>query len=98
MAVVFLFGAVARQMGFVVTRLQPSFPDCEALRRVDRDRWQLKRIEFEYESRNFILHEHDIQGCDIIVCWKHNWPECPLEVVELSKLDWNKLMSIEPLS
>lgn len=26
MAVVFLFGAVARQMGFVVTRLQPEFP------------------------------------------------------------------------
>ena len=98
LGVVFLFGAVAMRMGFVVTRLQPGFPDCEALRRVDRDRWQLKRIEFEYESRNFIMHEHDIQGCDIIVCWKHNWPECPLEVVELSKLDWSKLMSVEPLS
>jgi hypothetical protein len=22
----------------------------------------------------------------MIVCWKHNWPECPLEVLELSKL------------
>ena len=98
MAVVFLFGAVARQLGFVVTRLQPEFPDCEALRWVDRDRWQLKRIEFEYESRNFMLHAHDVQGCDIIVCWKHNWPECPLEVVELSKLDWSKLMSIEQLN
>ena len=21
----------------------------------------------------------------MIVCWKHNWPECPLEVLELSK-------------
>jgi hypothetical protein len=96
MAVVFLFGAVARQMGFVVTRLQPEFPDCEALRRVDQERWQRKRIEFEYESRNFMLHQHDILGCDIIVCWKHNWPDCPLEVVELSKLDWSQLMS-QPL-
>ena len=23
---------------------------------------------------------------DIIVCWEHNWPECPLEVIELKKL------------
>jgi hypothetical protein len=22
----------------------------------------------------------------MIICWKHNWPECPLEVLELSKL------------
>jgi hypothetical protein len=21
----------------------------------------------------------------IIVCWEHNWPECPLEVIELKK-------------
>jgi hypothetical protein len=28
---------------------------------------------------------HDPAGCDIIVCWEHNWPECPLEVVELKK-------------
>ena len=24
-------------------------------------------------------------GCDLIVCWRHNWPECPLEVLELSE-------------
>jgi hypothetical protein len=92
MAVVFLFGAVARQLGFIVTRLQKEFPDCEALRQVDRERWQRILIEFEYESRNFLAHEHNVKGCDMIICWKHNWPECPLEVLELSKLDWNKLM------
>jgi hypothetical protein len=29
--------------------------------------------------------DHD--GCDLILCWVHNWPECPisLEVIELSK-------------
>jgi hypothetical protein len=44
------------------------------------------RIEFEYESRNFYVHRHPPGGCDVIVCWRHNWPECPsdLEVVELS--------------
>jgi hypothetical protein len=22
----------------------------------------------------------------LIVCWVHNWPECPVEVIELSTL------------
>jgi hypothetical protein len=26
---------------------------------------------------------HEASKCDLIVCWKHNWPECPLEVIEL---------------
>jgi hypothetical protein len=29
------------------------------------------------------LHGHPPDGCDLIVCWEHNWPESPLEVVEL---------------
>jgi hypothetical protein len=41
------------------------------------------KIEFEYESKNFLLHQHVISECDVIVCWRHNWPGCPLEVVEL---------------
>lgn len=44
------------------------------------------RIEIEYESRNFRKHQHHAGGCDMIVCWVHNWKECPLEVIELSKL------------
>jgi hypothetical protein len=41
------------------------------------------KIEFEQESRNFLKHMHLASECDLIVCWKHNWPECPLEVIEL---------------
>jgi hypothetical protein len=44
------------------------------------------RIEFEFRSRTFRDHGHDPDGCDLIVCWEHNWPECPLEVVELRKV------------
>jgi hypothetical protein len=84
--VLYLFGTVSARLGFVVTLIQTGFPDCLALRLVDIDRWQPIRIEFEYESRNFLKHLHDPSQCDIIVCWKHNWPECPLEVIELSKI------------
>ncbi len=85
LGVVFLFGWMAPQLGYVVHRIQPEFPDCEAMRRVGGDKCQLVRIEFEYESRNFLKHMHDVKGCDMIICWRHNWPECPLEVLELKK-------------
>jgi len=83
--VVCLFGAMAERLGFLVLRIQTEFPDCEAMRLVGKDRLLPVRIEFEYESRNFLRHMHDPAGCDLIVCWEHNWPECPLEVVELRK-------------
>ena len=84
--VLFLFGALARDLGYAVIRMQSEFPDCEAMRKVGEDRLQRVRIELEYESRNFLLHFHRVEDCDLIVCWKHNWPECPLEVLELSKV------------
>jgi len=86
MGVVLLFGGVARQLGFYITRVQSEFPDCEALRRVERDRCQLVKIEFEHESRNFLFHGHPLTGADLIVCWSHNWLDCPLEVIELKSL------------
>lgn len=81
--VVFLFGSKAQKLGFAVTRLQAAFPDCEAMRQMEGERWQPVRIEFEYESRNFLAHQHSAAKCDLIICWRHNWPECPVEVLEL---------------
>jgi hypothetical protein len=84
--VIFAFGIVARRLGFAVRRIQNAFPDCEAMREVARNQWQPVWIEFEFESRNFLLHKHNPDRCDVIVCWVHNWPECPVEVVELCKV------------
>lgn len=86
--VVFLFGMVARELGYMVEAVQAGFPDCEAKRQVAPGKWQRVRIEFEFESRNFRDHGHPPAGCDLIVCWRHTWPECPatLEVVELESV------------
>jgi hypothetical protein len=88
LGVVFLFGMVAAGLGFQVESLQGKFPDCEAKREVVKGKWQRSRIEFEYESKNFHLHGHDPKGCDVIVCWRHNWKGCPeeLEVIELRRI------------
>jgi hypothetical protein len=83
--VISLFGAMAVSLGFLILKIQTEFPDCEALRVAGKDRNRPVKIEFELESRNFLRHGHDPNGCDIIVCWEHNWPECPLEVIELKK-------------
>lgn len=84
--VIYLFGMLAGRLGYVVTHIQAEFPDCEALREVETGRWQRVRIEFEFESRSFFTHRHRADGCDLIVCWAHNWAECPLEVVELKSV------------
>ncbi len=83
--VVFLFGVMARELGFVVIKLRPGFPDCEAFRRLPNGKWQRVRIEFEFQSRNFLLHGHNPNGCDLIVCWEHDWEGCRVEVLELKK-------------
>src|SRR5262249_28910118 len=86
--VVLLFGMLAKELGYVVEAVQKGFPDCEAMRQIGPGRWQRVRIEFEYESRNFRDHGHPLNGCDVIVCWHHNWDACPkqIEVVELSSV------------
>jgi len=79
---------VAKELGYMVEAVQAGFPDCEAKRQIDAGKWQRVRIEFEFESRNFRDHGHSEDGCDIIVCWRHNWPNCPshLEILELASV------------
>jgi hypothetical protein len=96
--VMVLFGAVAREQGFAITRMQAAFPDCEAMHEIEPERWVPKKMELEWESRNFLMHGHPVDGCDMIVCWKHNWPECPLEVLELKTMTWHQPGGRSPTS
>ena len=79
---------LAKELGYVIEAVQKGFPDCEAKRRIAPERWQRAHIEFEFESKNLRQHGHPVMGCDVIVCWRHNWEECPkhIEVVELSNV------------
>jgi hypothetical protein len=83
--VILLFGALSRELGFVIERVGTEFPDCEAKRLVPGhdDALELVRIEFEHRSRAFHLHGHDPAACDLVVCWEHDWPDRPLPVLEL---------------
>jgi len=83
--VVYLFGLVSRELGFLIESIRTDFPDCEGKRclNIEGTRWQHVRIEFEYKSSNFVEHGHDPNGCDLIVCWVHDLADSPLEVLEL---------------
>lgn len=86
LGVVYLFGVLHDAFDFQIESIQSGFPDCIARRRIAEGRWEELRIEFEFKSKSFVTHGHDVEGVDIIVCWKHNWPDCPkhLRVIELS--------------
>lgn len=80
--VIFLFGKVAGDLNMYVEEIKPGFPDCIA-RRFTGKGWERVTVEFEFRSKNFLDHGHNAKECDLIVCWEHNWPDCPLEVIEL---------------
>lgn len=83
--VVYLFGMVSQELGFLVESVRVQYPDCEGKRCCDpkNNLWEHIYIEFEFKSSNFLEHGHSIDDCDIIVCWLHDWPDCPIEVLEL---------------
>jgi len=83
--VVYLFGMVSFELGFMVEVIRTNFPDCESKRLVDEKKglWERVAIEFEYKSSNFKEQGHDPNKCDLIVCWEHDWVDCPIEVLEL---------------
>jgi hypothetical protein len=83
--VVYLFSKVAEDLNMYVEEVRTAYPDCVA-RRFNGKGWEKVYIEFEFTSSQFERHGHDAEACDIIVCWEHDWDECPLEVFELQEV------------
>jgi len=83
--VVYLFGMISHELGYLIESVKTAYPDCEGKRCFDKEKnqWEHVRIEFEYSSSNFKEHGHNEEGCDLIVCWIDDWPECPIEILEL---------------
>ncbi len=87
LGVVFLFGYLTKSLDIEVESIHAGYPDCLAKRKVGKGKYETLKIEFEYESKNFITHQHDPNEVDMIVCWKHNCDEIPenVEVLDLRK-------------
>ncbi|MDH5186372.1 MAG: hypothetical protein OEW70_04830 [candidate division WOR-3 bacterium] len=83
--VIFLFGKVMEDINMYIEEIKPGFPDCIG-RRFTGKGWERVYIEFEYKSSHFQEHRHNPDDCDLIVCWEHDWPDSPLEVIELREI------------
>lgn len=92
--VVFLFGMICKELGIMVESIRTGYPDCEAKRCINKnqDKWEKVTIEFEFASSNFKGYGHNPKDCNIIVCWEHDWQECPIEVIELK----SAIKSLQP--
>jgi len=86
--VVYLFGMISKELGFLIESIRTEYPDCEGKRCVDEKENRLEHtlIEFEYKSSQFKQHGHSPEDCDLIICWIHDWEECPIEVLELRSI------------
>jgi hypothetical protein len=82
--VVFLFGKVSKDLNIEVEEIKTGFPDAICRVRTGRG-YARRRMEFEFRSSDFQKHGHPVEGCDMIVCWEHDWTECPekIEVISL---------------
>jgi len=91
--VVYLFGLVAEDFNIRVESIQQGYPDCTAIRYLGKGKWERFNIEFEYNSSNFILHGHDPQNCDTIVCWNDDLSELQREQLKKQNVDVIELKS-----
>lgn len=82
--VIFLFSKIHDKLGFNIEAVQAAFPDAKGRRKTQKG-WEDVWIEFEYKSSSFKVRNHDPKECDIIVCWEHDWKDCPIEVIELKR-------------
>jgi predicted transport protein len=80
--VMLLFGKVAEDLNMYVEELRPEAPDA-ILRRFMGTGWERLRGDFAYRSSELRQLEQESDSLDLIVCWEHDWADCPLEVVEL---------------
>lgn len=80
-AIPYLFGKIEEKLGFKVVRMRDLFPDA-----VLKKENKFYKTEFEYKSSNFRQHNHPVGECDLIICWEHDWLDCPIaKVIPLSK-------------
>lgn len=90
--VVYLFGMVSDELGFLIESFISEFPDCEGKRCVDQEnnQWEPVRIQLEYKSSDFKTRisakGYNENQCDLIICWNHNWEDSPIEVLELRSI------------
>ncbi len=89
--VVVYFAQQGPKHGFHFESIQIAFPDAIIWHKGVR-----YRVEFEYQAKSFLHHQHDPRGCDLIICWQNDYPNSILPVLALSDPNWPKTPLLLP--
>ncbi len=79
--VMFIFAKLADDLGFFLEEVNPEGPKAILRREIKNG---LERVDsiFAFKSSE-ANHDDYLSDCDLLVCWNHDWQECPVEVIEL---------------
>lgn len=85
--VIYLFGMVAVELGFFLeTAGENAGFSGFRTHRLDETEWSPVKLCFVYQSDELIGKESELNEFSHVICWEHNWSQCPLPVVGLSAL------------
>ncbi len=86
--VIFIFGLVSEELSYIIESFgTDSF--CFSGKRnlsLKNERWESVNIGFALNSRDLKNSGRITKKCELLICWKHEWKECPIEVLELSSV------------
>lgn len=83
MGVVALFIEFRNALGFpIVEVIRTRFPDAAVFQEAAKG-YVRKYIEFEFKSSGYKSHVKSKRKCHYVVCWEHDWKDCPVDVIEL---------------
>jgi len=76
-----LYEIIQNRIGWRIVESQSNaFPDAV----LESDGGERLACEFEHLAKNFKKHGHPVDdSCDLIICWRNNWPDAPLPVMAL---------------
>lgn len=79
--IILLFAALCHELGFMIEAIRSAYPDALLRRKNPKGTWNSCKAEFEYKSSSFKLHKHPPEQCNLVICWEHDWKDCPVEVL-----------------
>jgi hypothetical protein len=82
LGVLLLFGAVLPEHRIRVEEVRQRIPHCIG-RRASARGWKKVALACAFKSSELRARTPDLQRCNLILCWEDDWPDCPLEVIEL---------------
>jgi hypothetical protein len=87
MGVVALFVEFRRELSIpfpLIEVIRTGFPDAAVFEESVKG-YVRKYVEFEFRSSGYKSHLKSKRKCHYVVCWEHNWKDCPIPVIELKQ-------------